>query len=504
MNTFIRVHPKIYPGTKNISRDVSKENTKYSQKIVLPKGVLRDSNGFSKLNTSVNSFNCPFKEPLSKNTKRTTDLIHKVEEKKRLIHKPLAQKNEMKIQKFLDKINAKGKIKPQPILVKNPKVISLNTEENNENINKLNISKLNSIASRTITEQEISLKEQIKKVNEQIKIYESNMNKISNGNQKEIHHKRNLIYIKEDTPSKDTSIIIEKVKSIEIKEISPLKEKSPLKNPQLCEEYKDDIWETIKSEENKFLPNPNYMQKIQTDITERMRLILLDWILEVHLKFRLRPETYYLCINIIDRYLSLKSINRQYLQLLGVTALFIACKYEEIYAPELKDLVFMTDNAYRKVELIQMENKIMKLLKFDLTINSPLKYLDFFLIEMGIEKCQKIIYFTHFLCELSFIYYELIKFNPCLRAAACLYISSIIYGNFEDNIYERLFKKSGYSKEDIVSCAKEILLALEKMNGCKYNSVVKKYQLPKFMNVMNDKMFDKKDKFIYYDKIINK
>lgn len=79
-----------------------------------------------------------------------------------------------------------------------------------------------------------------------------------------------------------------------------------------------------------------------------MRAILVDWIIEVHLKFKLLPETLFVTVNLIDRYLSLVSVKRNNLQLVGVTAMFIASKYEEIYAPEVRDFVYITDNAYSK------------------------------------------------------------------------------------------------------------------------------------------------------------
>ena len=79
-----------------------------------------------------------------------------------------------------------------------------------------------------------------------------------------------------------------------------------------------------------------------------MRAILVDWIIEVHLKFKLLPETLFITVNLIDRYLSMINIKRNNLQLVGVTAMFIASKYEEIYAPEVKDFVYITDYAYSK------------------------------------------------------------------------------------------------------------------------------------------------------------
>jgi len=87
------------------------------------------------------------------------------------------------------------------------------------------------------------------------------------------------------------------------------------------------------------------MKNKQNDINEKMRSILVDWLVEVHVKFKLLPETLFLTVNLIDRYLEAKKVLRQKLQLVGVTSMLIASKYEEIYAPEVKDFVYITDKA---------------------------------------------------------------------------------------------------------------------------------------------------------------
>lgn len=74
---------------------------------------------------------------------------------------------------------------------------------------------------------------------------------------------------------------------------------------------------------------------LQTDINSKMRSILIDWLVEVHRKFELMPESLYLTINIVDRYLSMKIVPRRELQLVGISSMLIACKYEEIWAPEV-------------------------------------------------------------------------------------------------------------------------------------------------------------------------
>lgn len=81
--------------------------------------------------------------------------------------------------------------------------------------------------------------------------------------------------------------------------------------------------------------SPQYMAR-QADINDKMRAILVDWLVEVHLKFKLTPETLFLTTNIIDRFLALHPVTRKHLQLVGVTAMLIASKYEEIWAPEVR------------------------------------------------------------------------------------------------------------------------------------------------------------------------
>lgn len=65
-------------------------------------------------------------------------------------------------------------------------------------------------------------------------------------------------------------------------------------------QYVSEIMETLRLSEVKFMPSPTYMSR-QNDINERMRAILIDWLVDVHLKFKLVPETLYLAGSLIDR-----------------------------------------------------------------------------------------------------------------------------------------------------------------------------------------------------------
>ena len=112
-------------------------------------------------------------------------------------------------------------------------------------------------------------------------------------------------------------------------------------------------------------PNGFYMRG-QRDINENVRAILVDWIISVHAKFKLLPETLFLTINLIDRYFSLFNVLKSDVQLVGVAALLISTKYEEIYPPNVKDFIYLTDNTYTRAQILAMEQDILFHLQFEI------------------------------------------------------------------------------------------------------------------------------------------
>ena len=105
----------------------------------------------------------------------------------------------------------------------------------------------------------------------------------------------------------------------------------------------------------------------QTDVTPRMRAILIDWMVEVHLKFKLQAQTLYIAVNVLDRFLERKIVVRDELQLIGCTALWTASKIEEIYAPEVQDFVLISDRAFKRSDLLAMEGQMLNVLGFTMT-----------------------------------------------------------------------------------------------------------------------------------------
>jgi G2/mitotic-specific cyclin-B, other len=158
----------------------------------------------------------------------------------------------------------------------------------------------------------------------------------------------------------------------------------------------------------------------QEEINAMMRAILIDWLIEVHMKFKLVPETLYLCINIIDRYCSVVEVKRQKLQLVGVTALLLACKYEEIYPPEVRDCVYITDRAYTRQEVLDMEQSILVALKHRLSAPTAYSFLTRFLHIVNASDIMKAA--ANYYLERTLQEYEFLEFRPSLVAcsAVCL------------------------------------------------------------------------------------
>lgn len=117
-------------------------------------------------------------------------------------------------------------------------------------------------------------------------------------------------------------------------------------NPQLLSEYVNDIYAYLFKLEKTFMIRENFLAS-QMDVTPKMRSVLLDWINEVHNQFSLEVETYHMTVSMIDRYLqSNTSTPRRFLQLVGVTILFMASKYEELMPPEINDFVYVTGELH--------------------------------------------------------------------------------------------------------------------------------------------------------------
>lgn len=102
-----------------------------------------------------------------------------------------------------------------------------------------------------------------------------------------------------------------------------------------------------------------------------MRMIVVDWLVDVHRKFKMRTDTLFIAVRLMDRYLMINAIKKEVYQLVATACLFIAAKYEEIYPPSLNDFVYICADTYDQQEIIEMESLILVDLDFNLVMTSP-------------------------------------------------------------------------------------------------------------------------------------
>ncbi|RKO87263.1 cyclin-like protein [Blyttiomyces helicus] len=193
----------------------------------------------------------------------------------------------------------------------------------------------------------------------------------------------------------------------------------------MVSEYVVEIFEYLKELEVQTMPNPNYMDE-QKELQWKMRTILIDWLIEIHSKFRLLPETLFLAVNIVDRFLSTRVVALLKLQLVGVTAMFIAAKYEEVVPPNIADFVYMSDGGYTDDEVLQAERYLLQALDFSLQYPNPLNFLRRCSKADGYDIQTRTI--AKYLMEITLMDQCFLELPPSKIAAASMYLSRVMLG----------------------------------------------------------------------------
>lgn len=170
------------------------------------------------------------------------------------------------------------------------------------------------------------------------------------------------------------------------------------------------------------MADPTYMDS-QAELQWKMRTILMDWLIEVHSKFRLLPETLFIAINLIDRFLSARVISLVKFQLVGLTALFIAAKYEEVICPSITHFLHMTDGGYGVEEIIKAERYMLNTISFDMSYPNPLHFLRRISKADGYDIQARTV--GKFLIEISAVEHKLIAYPPSLLAAASMWLARL-------------------------------------------------------------------------------
>lgn len=261
---------------------------------------------------------------------------------------------------------------------------------------------------------------------------------------------------------------------------------SNLKDPLACSLYAPDIYDNIRVTELDQRPSTNYMEKLQRDITPNMRGILIDWLVEVSEEYRLVPDTLHLTVNLIDRFLSQNYIEKHRLQLLGVTCMLIASKYEEICAPRVEEFCFITDNTYTRGEVLKMENQVLNFLRFQLSVPTTKTFLRRFIQAAQASckaPCVELEFLANYLAELTLVEYSFLKFLPSTVAASAVFLARWTLDQSDHPWNVTLEHYTSYKASEL----KTTVLALEDLqlntSGCSLHAIREKYRQEKFKNV---------------------
>ncbi|KAI5310664.1 G2/mitotic-specific cyclin [Ascosphaera atra] len=247
-----------------------------------------------------------------------------------------------------------------------------------------------------------------------------------------------------------------------------------LMDPLMAAEYVVEIFDYLKELEVQTLPNPRYMEH-QEEIDWKMRGILVDWLIEVHARFRLLPETLFLAVNIVDRFLSAEVVALSRLQLVGATAMFIAAKYEEVLAPHVANFSQLADEAFSDKEILDAERHVLATLNYDISYPNPMNFL------RRISKADNYDVHTRtigkYLLEISLVDHRFMVYKQSHVAAAAMFMARLMWSSGPWDA--TLAHYAGYTKEEIWPVFKLMIDYLRRPPM--HEAFFKKYASKKFM-----------------------
>ena len=166
---------------------------------------------------------------------------------------------------------------------------------------------------------------------------------------------------------------------------------------------------------------------------------------EFHRMNALKAETFFLTVDLVDRCLSRSKVKKacEELPLLAVTCMHIASKYEEIHPPSLEEErlgTLLADWGITKQEVLDLEVNALTLLNFDLSLPSPLAFLDLLIFEQ--ERSPEYVSLCRYMLELTLFDHYSRKYLPSHLAAATLFLTNAIIEvgvkDVDDNVEQEI------------------------------------------------------------------
>eukprot|EP00440_Ansanella_granifera_P073991 gb/GFBE01080291.1/.p1 GENE.gb/GFBE01080291.1/~~gb/GFBE01080291.1/.p1 ORF type:complete len:393 (+),score=77.89 gb/GFBE01080291.1/:1-1179(+) len=253
-------------------------------------------------------------------------------------------------------------------------------------------------------------------------------------------------------------------------------------DPQQVAEYAGDIFDKLGRDEEDFcLLRPEYM-KDQPELCAEERSIAVDWLVEVQVKYKLRTETLFLAVSLIDRFLSMRKVKRDDLQLIVVCASFIAAKFEEIDPPDVRDFVHMTQQACSRQAILSMEVKMLTALEFGLCRPTAVHFLDRYQRANRCNKTHRLL--LEYVLQLALVDIEMTRYTPSQQVAAALLISArLTQQPFTLPPGLTRTDNSAHREERVTRCALDMCRLLQAAKDSPFQAVRKKFLRPEYHSV---------------------
>lgn len=263
-------------------------------------------------------------------------------------------------------------------------------------------------------------------------------------------------------------------------------------NPACCVEYVADIHANLRELERRpcYALRPAFLNHQLPGIKGSHRALLIEWLVLVSQRLSAVSETLYLTVDILDRYLqAARSVSRSKLQLVGVTAFFIASKYEEIAIPTVGDMVRLSADTYTNREILERERMVLKTLDYRLGKPTAITFLRRY--SKAATTNVKSHHLAKYILELTLLSASLSVVPPSRRAAAALLLSrSLLYPTkTAAQLWPpSIVHHSGYSADDLQTTKTQLQQALrraysEGSGGEHAKSIRDKYASAAFMKV---------------------
>ena len=208
---------------------------------------------------------------------------------------------------------------------------------------------------------------------------------------------------------------------------------------------------TVSPSQAKYQTPSNYMDGTGVNkdtVSTNMRATVVNWIVNVHKKFKLKQETLFLAINVVDRFLATRAVSKDKLTLVAATSLLVASKFEDQWAPLIRDLVYVGSSSFTAAEVRTMERAILNALKFQVSVPTVFPFL-----QRAAKSAQldtNAMKLASYVAEVALHNHKVIENNPSVIAASAVALSLRMgkYGSWNNTCV----KATGYTETTLFPC----------------------------------------------------